>query len=264
MIVLAVDDEALALRSLVDTIKTVRPDAEIYPFRDPLKALELLESGLTPDVIFSDVRMFDMTGIQFAHRVKVIYPKANIVFVTGYSEYMMDAIRLHASGYLLKPVDENRLKEQFDNLLYPTQNTKKECKFYAQTFGNFEFFCDNMPVHFPRAKAKELLAYLIDKKGAACTRSELLVNLFEESGTGSDSQYLSQVFSVLMKTLKEIGGADIIVKSHNSYSVNPEKFGCDYYDYINGDVKAINAYQGVYMANYSDWSDFTGPKKYRT
>ncbi len=263
MIILAVDDEALALKSLVDTIKAVKPDCEIYPFRDPIKALQLLESGVEPDVVFSDVQMFDLTGIQFAHRIKVIYPRTNIVFVTGYKEYMMDAIRLHASGYLLKPVDESRLKEQFDNLLYPAVLKRGEHKFYAQTFGNFEFFCDNLPVHFPRAKAKEILAYLIDKKGAACTRAELVSNLFESGGISNDNQYLSQAFSALVKTLKQIGGADIIIKTHNAYSVNPEKFGCDYYDYINGDLKAINAYQGVYMANYSDWSDFTGPKKNR-
>ena len=262
MIILAVDDEAPALGSLVSAIQRVEPEAEVYSFRDPLDALQLLESGLKPDVVFSDVQMFDITGIQFAHRVKVLYPHANIVFVTGYKEYMMDAIRLHASGYLLKPVDEDRLREQFNNLLYPT-DIKLGHKFYAQTFGHFEFFCDGMPVHFPRAKAKELLAYLIDKKGAACTRSELLVNLFEEGGFDSDSQYLSQVFSVLTKTLKEIGGGDIIVKSHNAYSVNIEKFRCDYYEYLKGDIDAINAYQGEYMSNYSAWSDFTGPKKYR-
>jgi len=264
MIILAVDDEAPALKSLVGAIKNVKPEAEVYPFRDPVDALQLLESGLKPDVIFSDVQMFDMTGIQFAHRVKVINPHTNIVFVTGYKEYMMDAIRLHASGYLLKPVDEDRLREQFDNLLYPSASNPRGHKFYAQTFGNFEFFCDGAPVHFARAKSKELLAYLIDKNGAACTRSELLVNLFEEGGFGSDSTYLSQAFSVLMKTLKEIGGADIIVKSHNAYAVNTEKFDCDYYDYLKGDVKAINAYQGAYMTNYSTWSDLTGPQKYRS
>ncbi len=262
MIVFVVDDEALALKSLTDAIRAVRPGAEIYTFQNPNKALQLLESGAKPDVIFSDVQMFEMTGISFAHQVKVIYPRVNIVFVTGYNQYMMDAIRLHASGYLLKPVDEDRLREQFENLLYPTSD-KNENKFYAHTFGNFEFFCNDKPIHFPRAKAKELLAYLIDKKGAACTRSELLVNLFEDSGAGRDSQYLSQVWAVLVRTLKEYGGENILVKSHNSYAVDPGQFGCDYYDYIKGDVKAINAYQGVYMANYSDWSDFTGPKTYR-
>ena len=263
MIVIAVDDEAPALKSLSDTIKKVRPDAEVYLFRDPTTALQSLESNLVkPDVIFSDIQMYDMTGIQFAHRVKVIYPYTNIVFVTGYSEYMMDAIRLHASGYLLKPVDEDQLREQFNNLLYPMSRKGNGQKFYAQTFGNFEFYCNGSPVHFARAKAKELLAYLIDKNGAACTRSELLVNVFDDGAMGGD-QSLSQAFSVLSKTLASIGGGDIIIKSHNAYAINPEKFGCDYYDYLNGDVKSINAYQGSYMANYATWSDMTGPKKYR-
>ena len=264
MIVIAVDDEALALKSLADAVKKIKPDAEVFLFRDPMMALQSLESGvMKPDVVFSDIQMFDMTGIQFAHRVKVIYPHTNIVFVTGYSDYMMDAIRLHASGYLLKPVDEGQLREQFDNLLYPATGKGNGQKFYAQTFGNFEFYCDGSPVHFARAKAKELLAYLIDKNGAACTRAELLVNLFDDGGAGGD-QSLSQAFSVLSKTLASLGGGDVIIKSHNAYAINPEKIGCDYYDYLRGDVKAINAYQGAYMANYATWSDLTGPRKFRS
>ena len=264
MIVIAVDDEALALKLLTETINKIKPEAEVYTFRDPLMALKSLESGVVkPDVIFSDIQMFDMTGIQFAHRVKVIFPHTNIVFVTGYSDYMMDAIRLHASGYLLKPVDEDQLREQFDNLLYPASGKGNGQKFYAQTFGNFKFYCDGSPVHFARAKAKELLAYLIDKKGAACTRGELLVNVFDDGSTGGD-QSLSQAYSVLSKTLSSLGGGDIMIKSHNAYAVNPDKFGCDYYDYLNGDVKAINAYQGAYMANYATWSDLTGPRKFRS
>ena len=263
MIIIAVDDEPLALKSLSETIKKIKPDAETYLFRDPLKALQSLESGFVkPDVIFSDIQMFDMTGIQFAHRVKVIYPHTNIVFVTGYSEYMMDAIRLHACGYLLKPIDEDQLREQFENLLYPVKGKGNGEKFYAQTFGNFEFYCDGTPVHFPRAKAKEVLAYLIDKNGAACTRAELLVNVFDDGALSGD-QSLSQAFSTLVKTLTALGGRDLILKSHNAYAVDPTKFGCDYYDYLKGDIKAINEYQGVYMANYSAWSDLTGPKKYR-
>ena len=259
MKIVVVDDELPALKATVDAVKNVQPDAEIYQFRDALKALAEIENGLNPDVIFSDVRMYDMTGIQFAHRLKTIYPKSNIIFITGYSEYMQDAFRLHASGYLLKPVDEEQLAEQLNNLLYPIKSSGQG--FYAQTFGNFEFFSNGKIVHFPRAKSKELLAYLIDKKGSACTRQELLVNLFEEDTSESANQYLSQAFFVLMKTLKEIGAEKIILKSRSSYAVDTSKFECDYYKYLDGDVGAINQYQGLYMTNYSSWSDFCGPKR---
>ena len=91
----------------------------------------------------------------------------------------------------------------------------------------------------------------------------VLVNVFDEGAAGGD-QSLSQAYSVLSKTLASLGGGNIIIKSHNAYAINPEKFGCDYYDYLKGDVNAINAYQGAYMANYATWSDLTGPRKFRS
>ena len=261
MIVIVVDDEVLALKTMVETIRRVRTDAEIYPYRDPSEALRAVEEGLRPDIVFSDIRMFDMTGIEFAHKLKLIYPYTNIVFATGYDEYMGDAIRLHASGYLLKPIDEGELADQFDNLTYPIETETSGYKVYARTFGNFEVFYNGKPIHFLRAKSKELLAYLIDQRGSSCTRAELLVNLFEDDSDKKANQYLSQAFFALMKTLKAIDSEGMIVKNRDSYAVDTTQFGCDYYDYLDGDVRAINAYQGKYMANYSNWSDFTGPKK---
>ena len=116
-------------------------------------------------------------------------------------------------------------------------------------------------MHFPRAKSKELLAYLVDKRGSSCTRSELIVNLFESDSDKKADQYLSQAFFALMKTLKEIRAESMIIKNRDSYAVDTAMFGCDYYDYLDGDVRAINSYHGAYMTNYSSWSDFTGPKR---
>ena len=67
----------------------------------------------------------------------------------------------------------------------------------------------------------------------------------------------------MSKTLASLGGGSILLKAHNSYAIDPDMIGCDYYDYLKGDIKAINAYQGAYMTNYATWSDLTGPKKYR-
>ena len=261
MKILAVDDEAPALKALSEAINNVLPDTELYLYRDPLKAINDIEKGLRPDIIFADIRMYEMTGIQFAYKVKIIYPKTNIIFLTGYDGYMSEAIRLHASGYLLKPIDETSLKEQIDNLLYPTDSTQKGV--YAQTFGNFEFFVNGQAVRFERSRSKELLAYLIDKRGASCTRAELLVDIFEDGVSEGANQGLSQAFFALMKTLKKYGIDNIIIKNRNSYAIDTSKINCDYYDYLNGDANAINSYQGRYMENYSNWSEFCGPKKNR-
>ena len=259
MKIISVDDEAPALKAVEETVKKVIPDAELYLYRDPFKAILDIENGLKPDIVFADVQMYEMTGIEFAHRLKLVYPKTNIIFLTGYDNYMLDAIRLHASGYLLKPIDEDLLREQLGNLLYTPQ--VKENGIYAQTFGNFEFYLDGKPIKFERSRSKEVLAYLIDKCGASCTRQEILVDVFEDGYSETANTVLSQAFFALMKTLKQYGIEDIIVKTRNSYAVDTSKITCDYYDYLNGDANAINSYQGKYMENYSSWSTYCGPQK---
>ena len=88
MIVVVVDDEMLALRTMAETIRRIRMDALVYAFRDPAEALKAVKGGLKPDIVFSDIRMYNMTGIEFAHRLKEIHPFTNIVFATGYDDYI--------------------------------------------------------------------------------------------------------------------------------------------------------------------------------
>ena len=87
MHIIAVDDERLAL--------------VVCSFRDPVKALEHLRDH-SCDVAFLDIKMRGMTGLELARRVKELRSGTNIVFVTGYSEFALDAFHLYASGYLLK------------------------------------------------------------------------------------------------------------------------------------------------------------------
>ena len=55
--------------------------------------------------------MPEINGIELAKQMKKFQPKVNVIFCTGYSEYMQQAIKLHASGYLLKPSDKEKVKE---------------------------------------------------------------------------------------------------------------------------------------------------------
>ena len=107
------------------------------------------------------------------------------------------------------------------------------------------------------AKSKEILAYLVDKKGTGVTNAELAAILFEEKEYDRSLQKQMQVYiSDLMKVLKDAGASDVVIKKYNSLSVNIDTFQCDYYDFLKMDVYAINSYMGEYMINYS-WSEFT-------
>ena len=255
MKIIIVDDEEPAVKTLIKIINKIKPESEVNGFTSPKKALEFLEQNQA-DVAFLDVEMYGINGIELAKEIKDKCHNINIIFVTGYSEYALDAVSLRASGYLIKPASEEKVLEELENLRNPIKKNIKE-RIRVQTFGNFEIFVDNEPVTFRRAKSKEILAYLVDKKGSGVTNAELAAVLFEEKEYDRSLQKQMQVYiSDMIKTLKEVNASEIVIKKYNSLSINPDAFQCDYYDFLKMDVNAINSYMGEYMINYS-WSEFT-------
>ena len=125
--------------------------------------------------------MKGMTGISLVKRLKFINPKMNIIFTTGYSDYAGDAFGIRASGYVLKPATAEKIREEIENLRYPVECPTAQ-GLRIQTFGNFEVFADGRPPQFKYAKAKELLAYLVDRRGALCSNKEIIGILWEEPG----------------------------------------------------------------------------------
>lgn len=200
-------------------------------------------------------KMYGMNGIELALHFKMAFSKINLIFVTGFSEYAQDAFALRASGYITKPVTVERIQEELDNLRNPIQ--EKTARIRVQTFGNFEVFADNEPLKFHRSRTKELLAYLIDRKGAGVTMAELAAVLWEDREYNRSLQNQVQVhISDLLKTLRAANAAEMIVKKHNFISVDVRRFDCDYYRFLNGEVSVINAFTGEYMVNYS-WAELT-------
>lgn len=248
---LAVDDEPLMLNGLVSAIQSARPEAEILSFTKPEEALEAAKEQ-PMDVAFLDIRMGGMTGLQLAARLKKIKPDMHVIFATGYSEYAVDAFAIHATGYLLKPVAEEDVERE---LTFIYGEPKIQGRIKVQTFGGFELFVDGQPVKFDRTKAKELLAYLIDRRGAAVTTAEVYAALFDdEEDNVTRKGYLRILFSELKKALKKVNAEELLIKGHNSYAIMAEEIDCDFYRFLQGDPIAVNAYQNDYLPAYS-WAE---------
>ncbi len=252
MNVIAIDDEKLALEELMETIRRVRPQATLTGFRSTAEAL-LYARGHRVDVAFLDIRMRDMNGLMLAKELKDINGSVNIIFVTGYADYAVDAFALHASGFLLKPASAKDVEDAFAHLRTPVLTCPPNV-LQIQTFGNFEVFMNGMPVRFERSKAKEVLAYLVHKRGSSCTIRELCAVLFEDGGAEHQRQ-MQTYLSSLKKTLKAVGAEDVLLKTYNSIAIDPGKVDCDYYRFLKWDPDAVNHYTGEYMANYS-WGEF--------
>lgn len=254
MRILAIDDEPLALYGLMDEIKKVKQECDIIGFSDPVAALEELEQkAWKPDAVFLDIEMPGMNGLTFAKRMKNICPRCNIIFVTSYTKYALDAHGLHASGYLIKPVLAEDIRRELEELRIPVVASLARVR--IQTFGNFDIFVDNIPLTFARAKAKEALAYIVSRNGGSVNAAELAAVIWEAMDYKKSLQNRTQtVISDMMKALREADAADIIIKKHNCISVDVRKVDCDYFRFLKGDVAAVNAYMGEFMNNYS-WAE---------
>lgn len=255
MKIIAVDDEKLALDTLVDSIEKAVPGGGVIGFRKPEDAL-IYVSENDCEIAFLDIKMRGMTGLELAKRLKDIRRDINIIFVTGYSEYSLDAFRLYASDYLLKPATPDAVRQAMEHLRTPVKSVQtKRIRF--QCFGNFEVFVDNKPLVFKRSKSKELLAYLVDRMGASVTMGELMTIIWSDGpDTSSRQSNLRNLIAELKNVLVEAGVESIVLKNRNSIALDCKAVDCDYYDFLHHIPYAVNAYHGEYMMQYS-WAEIT-------
>lgn len=258
MRILTVDNEKPALNILNRAIAEAVPDAEVRSFTKASEALrEIRENGFRPDVAFLDIEMPGMTGLELAKVIKITYAAVNIVFVTGFSQYAIDAMAQRPSGYVMKPATKEKIEDELSNLRNPPQRTEAPKPIRIQCFGNFEVFINGEPVPFLRAKSKELLAYLVDRRGASCAASEIASVLWDDGMYDRSRQkQLAVIRSDLYKSLLPFDAGNILVRGRDSLAVNPENFDCDYYMALAGDSVAVNQFMGEYMMPYA-WAEFT-------
>lgn len=253
MRILIVDDEEHALRSLTSCVTELRSGDEIHSFLRSDEALSFAKTeGQAPDLAFLDINMPVLNGIELAKALKKIHPNLRVIFCTAYTEFVMEAIRLRASGYILKPYSMRDIEKELNDVMkFPEGEMPKV---YARTFGEFEFFYEGTPVSFKRDESKELFAYLIWKSGIAVDRKEL-ADLFFKGDHGFKAQReVSKIFKSLVKDLQPFNLGKILQKNMRKYSVDVTQFSCDLYDYVEGKPQAINVYNGTFMTQY-DWAE---------
>lgn len=255
MKILAVDDKKMTLEALLEAVRQAEPEAEVIACRSSEDALACEELSRC-SVAFLDIELPGMNGICLAKELKMRNPRINIIFATGYSEYAQDALELHCSGYLMKPVTPARVRRELDNLRYPVLPVPTH-RLRIQCFGNFEVFLDGKPVEFKRNKTKEMLAYLVDRQGAVCSSRELMAVLWEDQPvTRSMQSNFRNLVADLRKTLSEAGQEGVLLRSFSGVALNVSTVDCDFYDFLKGIPGAVNSYRGEYMSQYS-WAEMT-------
>lgn len=254
MKVICIDDEYLILQRTVSILRRFPQVESVEGFLSGEEALEYLNSH-TVDAAFMDINMPDMNGLELAQLIRNQCSSVELVFLTGYNEFALDAFKVHASGYMVKPVEENQLLEEIQNI-ERIKNSKPTINVKVLTFGNFDILVDGRMVPFSRSKSKEILAYLVTKKGTGVSRAELASVLWEEELYDHGKQKQLDVYiRSLNSTLKEYGIEKIIETGRGFLRIVPDMIECDFYQYMEGKQDAINSYTGEFMNAYS-WAEY--------
>ena len=117
-----IDDEPMALEVLANMLSPYEDIDIIGRYTNPTQALEKIKVSQV-DIIFLDIEMGDVNGLELAQVFMEKDPQVEIVFVTAYSQYAVDAFELNALDYLLKPIQEKRLFKAIERL---RENIKEE------------------------------------------------------------------------------------------------------------------------------------------
>lgn len=254
MDILAVGGKQTDLEQLRDMIRQAVPQAKVHSFSDPCEAVPIVrDTGC--EAVFLDTAVLELEGIAFVNDLKGLKPEINIIFVSDDFKYAEQAFQLRVSGYLSRPVSVSDIITEIEHLRYPVQ--KRSSGIFIKTFGNFDLSVNGKSVPFHRSKAKEVLAYLVDRRGSSVTRREIASALFEDQEYSRNLQnYLTKIIKELTQTLEDAGIGNILVRSVNSYAVDPNGFRCDLYEYEdkNATAEQIDRFRGEYMAQYS-WAE---------
>lgn len=116
--VIVLDDEKIILRGEMATLEKAMPNALISGFTNPDDAITYAKSN-NIRIIFSDIEMGTVNGIELSKKFLEINPHTNIIFLTAYADYSMDAWTTGASGFMVKPITEESLRKQLEHLRYP-------------------------------------------------------------------------------------------------------------------------------------------------
>ncbi|MTI95546.1 MAG: response regulator [Firmicutes bacterium] len=223
-----VDDERPALRGIENLLKEFPEISIIGTYTDPIKAINEIEL-LKPHVVFLDINMPQLMGTDVASKINAANPETDIVFVTAYDQYAVEAFELYALDYILKPIDPPRFKKSVERLLKkPTEVENTAKKLQIKCLGRFQVgWQGKEPIRWRAEKTRELFAFLLHSQGNNVSKDLLLDKLWPNDNPDRAIRQLYNGIYYIRKALEEYGIDRSLVSIDNSYNL---KLGAVDYD----------------------------------
>lgn len=252
MRVICVDDEQLILDNFKNRVSDFKQIQSLHLFADAKEALEWVK-GNPVDVAFLDIEMGGINGVELARMFKEIDRDIRIFFVTAFEQYALDAFKVDALGYILKPYSKQDLQEAFEKAAL--MKSRKQNRVVIQTIPSFGVTVDGKSLHINRAKVVELFALLVDRAETGVTARDAINCLWPERLADGSTMALYRVtFHRLLDCLKEVGIDYIIGNETRKKYIHMKEVDCDLYHILTDDRKSIQNYAGEYLKEYS-WAE---------
>ena len=263
-----VDDERPALRVLELLLKNFDGISLIGSFSNPNEAMKKM-GHLKPDIVFLDISMPQLHGLDAASLILEGSPDTDIVFVTAFDRYAVEAFELNALDYILKPVCIDRLEKTVERMMkkqaVPHKNSGRRLQ--IKCLGQCEVRWENdLPIRWRAEKTAELFAFLLLNAGRELSKEELLETLWTNDIPERSIKQLYNGIYYIRKTLKEYGISGNLISLGSNYCMKLGDVDYDvehFYEFENGS-KAYSAdelknleqlYTGDYLGcEYYEWA----------
>lgn len=228
MKIAAVDDEFHVLERFERMVSKI-PELELCGLFETGQQLFTYLENHSLDVVFLDIEMPGVNGLQLSERIQSLNEDIDIIFVTAFNQYAVEAFELEAVDYIMKPLTEERLGKTLSRLLKTNRNTVRKGKPFIQCFGAFEVFIDGKALTWKSSKAKEILAFLVYKCGVPVSWEKIANAVWPEFNAERSQTNFHATTYLLRKRLSESGLSHIFESTRGNYRIVADKVDCDAY-----------------------------------
>lgn len=236
-----VDDEYYALEGLKTDLEELENVKVLGSYDNGHAALENI-SVLNPDVVFLDIDMPGMNGLELFDKLLEICPQTSIVFVTAYNQYAIKAFELNAVDYILKPVQPERLQKTLARL-QKNIAVPEEKQLSIRCFGRLSIQINRIEEDIPwrTKKAEELFAYLLCAKGQFVAKEKLAEILWPELDSEKSKANFYFSYHYLKKQSEQLGIQLPLESARNKIRLNTDCIELDITAFEKGtsDIKEI-------------------------
>lgn len=258
MRIIYVDDEVIQLENFRLSSKNLKEIDSLECFSQSEEALQWAQEHPV-DLVFLDIEMPIINGIELAIRLRQINANIKIIFVTAYEQYALEAFGVRAIGYLLKPYGREDIQNELEHAAgVSLEHTRKRVQIV--TMPELLVTVDGKRLSLGHTRQEELLALLVDRGKRGITRRDALDCIWE-GRSGGDSAYWA-CLSRLKCMLEEAGVPDLLLADGYIRYLNTDLVDCDLYRMLDGDREVIKNYQGEYLRRYS-WAEERNAQLYR-